>query len=147
MTALADEELLRRLPSLGIDHDTKAFSAGWLEQRLMLNRCSDCGHWHHPPRPVCPECWSTSVLPTEVSGRGVVHLLIRVRQGPEIDGVDYLDGWPVATVELTEQPGLRYTSTVVDVDPSILTIGLPVELTWIERFGEPYPAFRPERAS
>jgi uncharacterized OB-fold protein len=142
MTNGTDEELLARLPGLGIDHDTKAFYRGWLSRQLLLNRCADCGFWHQPPRPICPSCWSTAVEPTAVSGRGVVHLLIRLHQGPEMEGVDYSGGWPVATIELEEQPGLRYTSTVVDADRSSLQIGAPVELTWIERAGEPYPAFR-----
>ncbi|HKE75876.1 MAG TPA: zinc ribbon domain-containing protein [Acidimicrobiales bacterium] len=138
-----DEEVLRRFPRTRIDHDNKDFYKGWLDRQLVLNRCADCGHWHHPPRPMCPRCWSTSVEPAAVSGRGTVHLLIRLHQGPEVDGVDYTDGWPVATIELEEQEGLRYTSTVVGADRSSLVIGLPVELDWIEREGEPFPVFRP----
>ncbi len=86
---IADEEVLRRFPRTRIDHDNKDFYKGWLQRRLLLNRCRDCGHWHHPPRPLCPQCWSTNVDATEVGGRGRVHLLIRLHQGPEVEGVDY----------------------------------------------------------
>jgi uncharacterized OB-fold protein len=78
-----------------------------------------------------------------VSGRGTIHLLMLLHQGPPAPGVDYSVGpHPVATVELVEQPALRFTSTVVDCPVGDLAIGMPVELTWIDRDGVPFPAFR-----
>ena len=142
-TTITDEELLRRLPTMRIDHDNKGLYRGWLDHELRINRCGDCGHWFHPPRPMCPSCWSMNIVPTAVSGRGTVHLLIRLHQGPPVEGVSYVDGWPVATIELEEQVGLRYTSTVIGADRATLKIGLPVELAWIEREGEPFPVFQP----
>jgi hypothetical protein len=52
----------------------------------------------------------------------------------------------VVTVELEEQPGLRFTSTIVDCPPERIAVGLPVELAWIDRDGCPYPVFRPTSA-
>jgi hypothetical protein len=92
---------------------------------------------------VCPECWSRRVQPTEVSGTGRIHLLIKLHQGPPAPDVDYAHPHPVATVELAEQAGLRYTSTVVNCALDEIRIGLPVRLTWIERWGAPYPVFEP----
>ena len=140
--SITDEDLLARLRGLRVDHDTKDFYRGWLHRELRLNRCGSCGTWHHPPRPVCPACWSSQVVPTPVSGRGRVHLLIRLHQGPAAEGVSYEGGWPVATVELDEQPGLRFTSGVIGARREDLAIGRRVELAWIERGGEPYPVFR-----
>jgi uncharacterized OB-fold protein len=139
-----DEELFARLGHLVIDHDNKNFYRGWLRHELLINRCGDCGHWRHPPRPVCPRCWSFDVVPTRVSGRGVIFMLTFLHYGPALEGVDYSGpGHPVAVVELEEQPNLRFTSTVVDWEPGQLSIGVPVELTWITRLGAPFPAFRP----
>jgi uncharacterized OB-fold protein len=142
---ISDQELLARFPTMQIDHDNKEHYRGWLGRQLLLNRCAECGLWHHPPKPVCPACWSAKVVATPVSGRGTVHLLIRLHQGPAVEGVSYDGGWPVATVELEEQRGLRFTSTVIDADRETLRIGLPVELDWITREGEPFPVFRPRR--
>jgi uncharacterized OB-fold protein len=95
---------------------------------------------------MCPACWSWNMVPTPVSGRGTVHLLIRLHQGPPLEGVDYAaEAYPVAVVELVEQPALRITSTIVDCDPSDVEIGMPVELVWIDRDGVPFPAFQPAR--
>ena len=78
---MTDAELVERFPWVQISHDTKFHFRGWLDRRLLINRCDDCGHFHHPPKPVCPDCWSTSLEPTEVSGRGVVHLAMHLHQG------------------------------------------------------------------
>lgn len=144
---LTDAELVERFAAAGaaaVDRDNRHFYRGWLHRELLLNRCAACGRRHHPPRPMCPSCWSWDVVPTAVGGRGTVHLLIRLHQGPSAPGVDYAAvPHPVAVVELEEQEGLRVTSTVVDCPPERLEIGLPVELAWIDRGGIPFPAFRP----
>jgi hypothetical protein len=141
MTTASDKELLARFPDTLIDHDNKDFYRGWIDHRLMMNRCGSCGIWHHPPRPVCPECWSRDVTPTEVSGQGIVHLLIWLHQGPPVPGVDYSKPHPVATVDLAE--GIRFTSTIVNCPTEEMRIEMPVRLCWIERYGVPYPAFEP----
>jgi uncharacterized OB-fold protein len=137
MTATV-EEVLAAFPGERIDADNLAYYAGILDRRLLVNRCEECGTWHQPPHPMCPSCWSERVVPTEVSGRGTVHLAILLHQGP---GVDPTEPYPVITVELEEQEGLRYTSTVVD--SAKVSIGLPVEVHWVDRDGRPFPAFRP----
>jgi uncharacterized OB-fold protein len=141
---VTDAELVDRFAYLPVERDTRELYRGWLEHELRMNRCADCGRWHHPARPMCPSCWSWNVVPTPVSGRGRVHLLMRLHQGPPAPGVDYGAGpYPVVTVELEEQPALRYTSTVVSCPADDITIGMPVQLTWIERNGAPFPVFEP----
>ena len=142
MSSSADEALLAAFPGAPIDHDTKAYYRGLLARTLLINRCQDCGTWHFPPRPVCASCWSRRVVATEVSGRGVIHLLMVLHQGP---GIDPQTPQPVATVELEEQPGLRVSTTIVNASREELHIGMPVELTWIEDGGHPSPAFQPVR--
>lgn len=70
-----------------------------------------------------------------------------LHQGAPAPGVDYAKApHPVVTVELEEQAGLRFTSTVVDCPLESIVIGLPVELAWVDRYGAPFPVFRPRRA-
>ena len=95
---------------------------------------------------MCPRCWSWNVAPEPVSGRGTVHLLMHLFQGPPAQGVDYDnggEGHPVVTVELEEQRHLRITGTATGFAPGELKIGAAVELDWVERNGAPLPAFRP----
>ena len=143
-----DAALVERFSYIRIDHDTKHLYRGWLEERLLINRCDDCARFHHPPKPICPSCWSSSLTPTEVSGRGVIHLTILLHQGPPAPDVDYAKGpHPVVSIELEEQEALRFTSTVIDCPLEDVRIGLPVELAWIDRFGAPFPVFRPRKDS
>jgi uncharacterized protein len=136
-----DAEVLNCFPAVRLDHLNKQYYQGLLRHELLASRCESCGAWHTPLRPICPSCWSTEVIPVQVSGRGTVHLLTFLHQGPP--GVDYEGGFPLAAIELAEQPGLRVEATVVDCPRDRLRIGLEVELAWIDRDGAPWPAFRP----
>ncbi len=138
-----DRELVARYPGVALDHTNKDFYRGLLDQELRLNRCSDCGWWHHRPKPICPRCWSKALVATPVSGRGVIHLAIFLHQGPPAPDVDYAAGpRPVVTVELEEQEGLRFTSTVVDATREDIVIGAPVQLAWVRRGDRSLPMFR-----
>ncbi len=133
-----------RYPSLALDEDSAPGVAGWLDRRLLVPRCASCSRLHLPARPVCPYCWSDEVQHEPVSGRGVVALSITLRQGPAYPGVGY--PYPVVTVELEEQAGLRFSSGLAD--PSRTSpIGAPVELDWVVRDAAPFPVFRPIGAS
>lgn len=129
-----------RYPDAAIDEDNVAQYEGFLSHELRLPRCRSCQRWHAPPRSLCPHCWSTDVVPTPVSGRGVVHLSMLLHAGPPAPGVRYPH--PVVTVELAEQAALRFTSTLAPAGSAPLPIGTPVALTWIDRGGAPLPAFQ-----
>jgi uncharacterized OB-fold protein len=143
---ISDEQVLQTYAEVRLDHRNKEFYRALLDRRLVAARCGDCGSWHTPIRSLCPECWSTSVEVAPVAGRGRIHLLIQLHQGPPARDVDYSTPWPLAAVELDEQPGLRFVGTVVDCPRDQLRVGLPVELTWIERDGAPWYAFRPAQS-
>jgi uncharacterized OB-fold protein len=81
------------------------------------------------------------VTPTPVSGSGEIFMNIFLHQGPPAPGVDYSTPYPVVTVELEEQVGLRFTATVVDAGNDDITIGRSVRLEWRERGGSPMPVF------
>jgi uncharacterized OB-fold protein len=139
---ITDEMVLAAYPTVPIDHDSKAYWKGCLQKRLLINRCRDCGYYIHFPRPMCPRCWSENVAPTEVGGKGSVHLLSFHHQGPGTTGA-LSEPHPAVSVELVEQEGLRLTSTVVNCPNEDIYIGMPVELTWIDWQGAPVPAFQP----
>jgi uncharacterized protein len=140
--AITDVELVRRFAGQPLSLDSAAHYRGRLERRLLINRCTACGLWQHPPYPICPKCWSTEVVATAVAGTGTIHLAVFLHQGPPAPGVDYAIPHPVITVELDEQPGLRFTSTVIDSGNDQITIGARVTLDWIERDDVPVPVFR-----
>ena len=137
-----DQEVLDRFPETHIHHDNKSFYRGLLDRTLLMGRCRDCEHWSPPGHPICPRCWSEELVPTAVRGSGKVALFTLLHQGqPAAASVPY----PVVTVELEEQPGLRFTSTLIDCPHEAIRIDMRVELAWIEHQGNPAPAFRPAR--
>jgi uncharacterized OB-fold protein len=75
-----------------------------------------------------------------VSGRGVVHTFT-VNHQPWIPGFDppYL----VAIIELDEQPGLRFTTNLVGVEPDEARIGMPVQVTFEQWEDVWLPLFEP----
>lgn len=145
MGEISDQQVLDSYPSAWIDRDSVSLFRGFLEKRLLMNRCQDCQSWYQPPWPSCPNCWSDNVAPQEVSGKGVVHTFVILHTGAlvGVEGVDYAKGYPLAVVQLEEQDGLRATGTIVGCDNQDIEIGMPVTLTWIERQGSPVPAFQP----
>lgn len=129
-------------PDAFIDPHTVVHFRARLQRRLLVDRCEECGRWHNPPRPMCPDCWSMAVRPTEVSGRGVIDLLTRVYIGPPAEGINYAKGHLIGAVSLAEQPGLRISGAIVAADPGSVKIGMDACLTWIVRGqGGPIPAF------
>jgi uncharacterized OB-fold protein len=138
---VSDDELVQRFPGEPITHDNAGHFRGRLRRELLMNRCGDCGRWHAPAKPVCPDCWSTRLAAEPVSGDGVIFMAIFLHRGPAAPGVDYRVPHPVVTVELAEQEGLRFTSTVVDAANEDICIGAPVRLRWIDRLGSPMPVF------
>lgn len=143
--SVSDEEVFARFEDVLITYDNIEHYRGLLEQKLLINRCGDCGYWIYPHRPLCPRCWSWSVTPTEVSGRGRIHLLTQVQQPRANDAAGKRFGNAVVllAVELAEQTGLRYLSTVDGAAFEDLRHDMEVELTWIESHGRQVPAFRP----
>lgn len=138
---VSEEELVQRFPGERITHDNAEHYRGRLRNELLLNRCGDCRRWHAPAKPICPDCWSTRVSAERVSGDGVIYMAIFLHRGPAAPGVDYTVPHPVVAVELAEQAGLRFTSTVVGADNQDIKIGTPVTLAWAQRSGTPMPVF------
>ncbi len=93
------------------------------EERIELQHCDDCGRWVYYPRSRCPACLSDRLTWTAVAGDGFVYTFTVAEQPtapPFADEVPQL----LAVVELTE--GVRMSTTLVDVRPDMIDIGLSV---------------------
>ncbi len=94
---------------------------------LMFLQCQDCDKWIHPPQPICPRDHSKNLAPRAVSGRAIVHTFSVNHQpwmpGPELPYV-------VAIVEIEEDPSVRLTTNIVNVEPRDVRIGMPVQVVF-----------------
>lgn len=100
------------------------FWAGLREREIRLQHCSACNRFIFYPRSHCPGCLSNALEWRTVSGRGSVHTftISRVPTMPL-----FADEVPqkLAMIELEE--GVRMISTLVDIAPEAIVVGLPVE--------------------
>jgi uncharacterized OB-fold protein len=93
------------------------------DERVQLQRCDECSRWVYYPRSRCPSCLSDRLTWTGVEGLGTVYTFAVAEQAtapPFADEVPQL----LAVVELTE--GVRVSTTLVDVEPDAVSVGMPV---------------------
>lgn len=92
---------------------------------LRFMRCRSCGHYIHPPLPICPRCKSREVCAEAVSGLATVATFTINRHAWE-PGLE--DPYVIAIVELDEQPGLRLTTNIVNCGIDAVHIGMRVRV-------------------
>jgi uncharacterized OB-fold protein len=129
-------------PAPVVTEDSEGFWSAAAEGRLVVQRCSSCHRYLHPPRPMCPHCHATGHEWVEAAGTGTVYsyALLHHPQHPSFD-------YPIiaALVELDE--GVRIVTNLVDIDPVDVAIDLPVEVTFVPTLGgAAVPVFRPRDA-
>ncbi|MEO7430341.1 MAG: zinc ribbon domain-containing protein [Acidimicrobiales bacterium] len=122
-----------------ISPDTAFFWEGVAAHRLLIQRCVECGHLRHPPRPMCPVCSALGWDTIESTGRGRVISYVLPRH-PIYSG--YEDATIVALVELDE--GVRLVTNLRDVEADHDLFDLVVEVVY-EAFegGLTLPQVRP----
>jgi uncharacterized OB-fold protein len=122
---------------------TQFFWDGVTAGKLLIQRCNACHTYIHWPQPVCTNCLSESLSPSEVSGRGHIYSYTVTTQ-PYHPGIVAILPFTLALIELEEQDALRLVTQVVECEEADLRIGLPVEVTFREMApGLTLPLFRP----
>jgi uncharacterized protein len=125
-------------PRPAITADSAFFFEGAKEHRLLIQQCS-CGTLRHPPGPRCPSCGSYDWTAKEASGRGRVYSYV-VNHYPQVPAFDY----PLAVGLIELEEGTRLVANIVGVDPSDITVGMPVEVEWLDLDPDlTLPAFKP----
>jgi hypothetical protein len=134
-------DLFRVLPDL--DQLSAFFWTSGADGKLRFLRCDACSYLVHPPAPYCPRCERHgTTAPAEVSGRATVHSFTVNHQPWDGAGDPYV----IALVAIDEQPDVRLTTNLVDVDPDAVHIGMPVEVVFEDRDPVFLPLFRPSEA-
>ena len=111
-------------------------------KELRLQQCSECSKFRFPPSAVCDNCLSEQFGWTQLSGRGKVISWTTFHRAyfPE-----YPAGHTSLVLELDEGP--LFISYPVDIAPSDLAEGIPLQLRWVDgedRYGEyNLPVFGP----
>ena len=130
----------RQLPP--VDTLTQPWWDATREQRLLLQKCLDCGHLQHYPRALCLSCRSTDLGWSETAGAGVVHSFTVVHRAPD---PSFTPPYVVALVRLDEGPTLLTNLVGAGPDPDgHLTCDQRVSLAWQQLDdGRNLPVFTP----
>jgi len=105
---------------------TAEFYAFTRRHELRFQRCTGCGRWRHVPRLLCPACGSAAVEWARSSGRGRVHTWSTTHRPMHPAFLEL----PYATVVVEMDEGPRLLTTIVDVAPDALAVGMPVEVVF-----------------
>lgn len=126
-------------PRPAITRDNQFWFDAANEHRLVIQRCTGCSVLRHPPRPRCDKCGSYEWDAAEASGRGTVHSYV-VNHYPQVPAFDY----PLAVGLIDLEEGTRLVANIVGIEPSAVTIGMPVEVEFVEHDPDlTLPAFHP----
>lgn len=138
--AAGDPQPLRRTSAKlpGYTVDSAPFWTGGARGELLINRCSDCCTYHHPPAPVCHVCRSRRIDSVAVSGRGTI-VSFTVNHQAWTPGLQV--PFVVAYVAIDEQPDVWLMTNIVDCAIDEVAIGRRVrvrfeqqEEVWIPLF-------------
>lgn len=123
------------------DATTLPFWQAAAEHRLVVQRCTGCGHTRLPPAPICPECRSDDSDWKPVSGRGEIYTYTVVHR-PIAAGQSL--PFVIAVIALEDSGGVRMLSNVVGAKWEDVRVGMPVEVVWEDMSAElAIPRFRP----
>jgi uncharacterized OB-fold protein len=137
-------ELNRRYLKYFYDPVAESFEEGFWEavkqKRLVFQRCTECGEFLHPPRPMCHKCHSYDLEWVESAGKGKVYSWVVFTR--EVHPL-YRVPFEVVVVEM-EEKGVRFISNMAEGEPEDLHFDMPVEVVFVDINDEwPLPMFRP----
>lgn len=114
--------------------------------QLLIQHCTACSRFAHPPGPICPSCGSREIAPVAVSGRGTLHsycLIHHVFHPAFKVQVPYF----VARVELHEQKGLFLVANLRNCPRDGARVGLQLRVIFEPVGDDVLPQFEPAGSS
>src|SRR5215469_4583393 len=116
-------EISKPIPT--VTPDLAEFFAGARNNRLIVQKCEQCGTLRFPAYEICSNCRSTRARWVPVSGRGevfsfnIMHQLYHPGFAAEV---------PYAVVVIELEEGCKFMSNLVGVKPHEIKCGMPVEV-------------------
>jgi uncharacterized protein len=104
------------------DETDKPFWDACNEDRVVLQYCSQCDRFQHPPGPECEACASGASLEwREIEGRGTIYSYGVVYDTP-VASLQPDQPFNVAVIELADAPGINMISHL----PGVPVDGVPI---------------------
>ncbi len=120
------------LPDTTRDPYTKDWRTHCKNHELVVQRCTRCGTFRHPPQPICYECHSWDYEWRKVSGKGIVFSYI-IAHYPAMPILRERVPYNVLIVEIPDAGNVRMVGNLIDGTPDEeIHVGMPVEVTFEE---------------
>ena len=124
-----------------VSGETKPYWDLCRQGQLLIQKCDKCDEYQFYPRGICANCWSGDIKWVRSSGKGTVWTFTVTYQNRTAGFVDEIP-YVLALVELEE--GVRMFTNIVECEPSAVTIGMPVEVTFVKATDQiTIPYFKP----
>ena len=134
---------MRAKPIPSPDELTEPFWEAARHRRLVIQRCTKCNYYNHPPRILCDACLSQELHFEAVSGRGRIHTFTVMHQR-DVPGFESEAPFVNIIVELEEQSMLLMVSNLPISERDRVRIGGPVMVEFEDRGNEVIlPQFKP----
>jgi uncharacterized OB-fold protein len=108
---------------------TRPYWEAAAREELQLPRCDACGRLHWYPTPTCRHCNGEAFTWETMSGRGTLFSWVVVKR-PWIPEYASLVPFVPALVSLEEDPTVRVTTRIVDVEPGDLEFDMPLQAVY-----------------
>ena len=120
---------LKPLPN--VSELNSPFWEGLRRQEFQVPRCADCNDFNWLPYPACRSCLSERLVWTRVSGKATVWSFTVVHRGPGAFGLEV--PYIMCLGQLEEQPRpCNVLAILRGVDPDDVTIGMPIEIGYVD---------------
>jgi uncharacterized OB-fold protein len=105
------------------------------EDRIVIQNCTACDRFQHPPEPACADCGSSDQLEwREVPGRGIIYSYGVVYDTP-IASLQEDQPYNCAVIELDDAPGINMMSHLPGTPVDEVPIGAAVTVVFEETIG------------
>lgn len=120
---------------------TEPFWRAAQQEKLIIQKCADCGKSIFIPRLVCPGCFSNNIDWIEASGKGTVYTFTVVANNAPSA---FLEDMPYVIAVVRLEEGVQMLSNIVDCDPEKVHCDMPVQVAFKE-ISDKYtlPVFKP----
>ena len=140
------QEMMKKMglvPFPVADDLTKLFWDAANKGELVIQRCTKCKEYQHPPKPQCAACASSDLAWEKISGKGTVFTFI-VDHRNEVPGFDGPYVFAFINPDESKNDEVRLTGNVLECATSDVYIGMPVEVFFKDvKPGIAMPQWRP----
>jgi uncharacterized OB-fold protein len=111
---------------------SKAYWDGLLNDRIVIQKCGDCGAFTHPPGPQCTTCLSSNRTHQALGERGTIYTYTVTHRAMH---PEFRKDAPYIIVYVRMAEGITLASWLIGIDPKDVKIGMQVEAVF-ERIDE-----------